>query len=102
MSAELCRVSLWLEAIEPGKPLSFLDRHIRVGNSLLGGTPKLIAQGIPDGAFTPIEGDDKRACTYLKKRNKGELKGFGPLFASRTPGTQGSFGEGNFRHRRTA
>jgi hypothetical protein len=34
MAAELCRVSLWLEAIEPGKPLSFLDHHIRVGNSL--------------------------------------------------------------------
>ena len=36
MAAELCRVSLWLEALEPGKPLSFLDHHIRVGNSLLG------------------------------------------------------------------
>ena len=31
MSAELCRVNLWLEALEPGKPLSFLDHHIRVG-----------------------------------------------------------------------
>jgi type II restriction/modification system DNA methylase subunit YeeA len=39
MAAELCRVSLWLEAIEPGKPLSFLDHHIRVGNALLGTTP---------------------------------------------------------------
>ena len=29
MAAELCRVSLWLEALEPGKPLSFLDHHIR-------------------------------------------------------------------------
>ena len=36
MAAELCRVGLWLEALEPSKPLSFLDRHIRVGNSLLG------------------------------------------------------------------
>ena len=39
MAAELCRVSLWLEALESGKPLSFLDHHIRVGNSLLGTTP---------------------------------------------------------------
>ena len=54
MAAELCRVSLWLEAIEPGKPLSFLDHHIRVGNSLLGATPALLAKGIPDEAFTPI------------------------------------------------
>ena len=59
MSAELCRVSLWLEALEPGKPLSFLDHHIRIGNSLLGATPQLIVDGLPDDAFNPIEGDDK-------------------------------------------
>jgi hypothetical protein len=81
MAAELCRVSLWLEALEPGKPLSFLDHHIRVGNSLLGTTPELIAAGLPDEAFTAIEGDDKKACAVLKKRNKAERKGLGPLFA---------------------
>jgi hypothetical protein len=72
MAAELCRVSLWLEALEPGKPLSFLDHHIRVGNSLLGATPELIAAGIPDDAFTTIEGDDKKACAILKKRNRAQ------------------------------
>jgi len=75
MAAELCRVSLWLEAFEPGKPLSFLDHHIRVGNSLLGATPELIAAGLPDGAFSPIEGDDKKACAALRKRNKQERGG---------------------------
>lgn len=72
MSAELCRVSLWLEALEPGKPLSFLDHHIQVGNSLLGTTPALLAQGIPDDAFKPIEGDVKSRCTELKRENKRE------------------------------
>jgi hypothetical protein len=82
MAAELCRVSLWLEALEPGKPLSFLDHHIRVGNSLLGTTPELIAGGLPDEAFNPIEGDDKKACTELKKRNRAEGKGLGSLFVA--------------------
>jgi hypothetical protein len=82
MAAELCRVSLWLEALEPGKPLSFLDHHIRVGNSLLGTTPALIAGGLPDEAFNPIEGDDKKACTELKKRNRAEGKGLGSLFVA--------------------
>jgi hypothetical protein len=81
MAAELCRVSLWLEALEPGKPLSFLDHHIRVGNSLLGATPDLMVGGVPDEAFNPVEGDDKKACTALKKRNSAERKGLGPLFA---------------------
>ena len=75
MAAELCRVSLWLESLEPGKPLSFLDHHIRVGNSLIGATPDLIAAGLPDATFTPIEGDDKKVCTALKKRNKQEREG---------------------------
>jgi len=81
MAVELCKVSLWMEAIEPGKPLSFLDHHIRIGNSLLGTTPELIAAGIPDEAFTAIEGDEKKACTALKKRNKAEMTGLGGLFA---------------------
>ena len=81
MATELCRVSLWLEALDPGKPLSFLDHHIRVGNSLLGTTPALITAGLPDDTFTAIEGDDKKACTLLRKRNKAERKGLGPLFA---------------------
>jgi hypothetical protein len=81
MSVELCKVGLWLEAMETGKPLSFLDHHIRCGNSLLGATPALIAEGIPDGAFTAIEGDDKKACATLKKLNAREKLGFGELFA---------------------
>jgi hypothetical protein len=84
MAAELCRVSLWLEALEPGKPLSFLDHHIRVGNSLLGATPALLAKGIPDEAFTPIEGDDKEICNRFKKVNKEEKKGYRRLFAATT------------------
>ena len=72
MAAELCRVSLWLEALEPGKPLSFLDHHIRVGNSLLGTTPELIEAGLPDEAFKPQQGDDRKICSGLRKRNKAE------------------------------
>lgn len=87
MSVELCKVGLWLEAMEAGKPLSFLDHHIRCGNSLLGSTPALIAEGIPDDAFTAIEGDDKKACAALKKLNARERAGFGELFALEDRGT---------------
>jgi len=72
MAVELCKVSLWMEALEPGRPLSFLDHHVRVGNSLLGTTPDLMASGIPDQAFDPMEGDDKALSRELKKRNKAE------------------------------
>ncbi len=84
MAAELCRVSLWLEALEPGKPLSFLDHHIRVGNSLFGATPALLAEGIPDEAFVSIEGDDPEVCKHFKKINKDEHRSQGRLFAAST------------------
>ncbi len=68
MAAELAKVSLWMEAMDPGKPLAFLDQNIRVGNSLLGTTPALLAEGLPDAAFSPIEGDDKKVASALRSR----------------------------------
>lgn len=76
MAVELCKVSLWMEAIEPGKPLSFLDHHIQCGNSLLGTTPALLAKGIPDDAFKPIEGDVKERVNGFKKDNKRERQDY--------------------------
>ena len=75
MSVELCKVNLWLESLEPGKPLSFLDAHIQCGNSLVGVGPKMDISEIPDEAFNPVFGDDKATATVLKKRNKSERSG---------------------------
>ena len=80
MAVELCKVSLWMEAIEPGKPLSFLEQHIQCGNSLLGATPALLEKGIPDSALEPIEGDDKKICSEYKKKNKLQREGNRTLF----------------------
>ncbi len=75
MAVELCRISLWMEALQPGRPLSFLDHHVKCGNSLLGTTPEMIEKGIPDDAFKPITGDDKKVASALRKQNKLERKG---------------------------
>jgi len=80
MAVELCKVNLWLEALCPGRPLSFLDHHIQCGNSLLGATPALLRGGIPNAAFDPIEGDDRVYCRELKRRNRREREGFRNLF----------------------
>lgn len=70
MAVELCKLSLWLEAMNPERPLSFLDHHIQCGNSLLGTTPALLEKGIPNNVFKPIEGDDKEYCRIWKQHNK--------------------------------
>ncbi len=79
MAVELCKVSLWLEATEPGRPLSFLDHRIVCGNALLGTTPKLLSDGIPDVAYKALGGDNKRVVSTDSKRNKAERQGQGVL-----------------------
>ena len=75
MAVELCKVSLWLEALEPGRPLSFLDAHVKCGNSLLGTTPELVAAGIPDAAYEAITGDAKAIVRAWRDRNRKERDG---------------------------
>ena len=38
MAVELAKVSLWLDSFTLGAPLSFLDHHLKCGNSLVGTT----------------------------------------------------------------
>lgn len=40
MAVELAKVSLWLDCFTLGAPLSFLDHHLRCGNSLIGITER--------------------------------------------------------------
>ncbi|ABK44518.1 putative type II DNA modification enzyme [Magnetococcus marinus MC-1] len=81
LSVELCKTALWIETLEPGRPLTFLDHRIKCGDSLVGATPAAIEAGIPDDAFKPVTGDDKKVCTALKKRNKEQRESkMGSLF----------------------
>ncbi len=84
MAVELCKVNLWLESLEPGKPLSFLDAHIKCGNSLVGMGPKMSIDEleVPDKAFNAVTGDHKPTAALLKKRNKAERPGQENLFVT--------------------
>ena len=75
MAIELARTALWLEGFEEGRPLSFLDHHLQVGDALLGLTDlKALEHGIPKEAFKPLSGDDKTACKALAQANAAGLK----------------------------
>ncbi len=43
MAVELAKVALWLHTASLGKPLSFLDHHLKCGNSLVGANLKNVA-----------------------------------------------------------
>lgn len=74
LAVELAKVSLWINAAVKDKPLNFLDHRIKCGNSLIGATPELMKNGIPDTAFKPVDNEDKEIATYFKKINKEQRK----------------------------
>ncbi len=83
LAVELCKTALWLETIEPGRPLGFLDAHVRHGNSLVGVLdPVLLKGGIPDDAYKRLTGDHQPTITALKRRNRAARQGQRELFAS--------------------
>lgn len=72
-AVELCKVVLWIEGYCAGKPLSFLDHHIRCGNSVLGVSDlQMLIDGVPDKALTA---EDKDTLKALKKMNQEATKG---------------------------
>ncbi|RCJ29510.1 restriction endonuclease [Nostoc punctiforme NIES-2108] len=80
LAVDLCKVALWIEGFSRGFPLNFLDHRIKCGNSLVGVMDlSCLDEGIPDEAFKPVTGDDKKLSTQLKKRNKNEREKAGQL-----------------------
>ena len=78
-AVELCKVSLWMEALDPGKPLNFLDHRIRHGDSLVGVIdPSIVEDLIPNDAYSAVTGDDKEVARGIKARNQATLKAHKP------------------------
>jgi type I restriction-modification system DNA methylase subunit len=46
MAVELAKVSLWLDCFTLGAPLSFLDHHLRCGNSLIGASVQQVIDAL--------------------------------------------------------
>jgi len=65
LAVELAKLSMWLTTLAQGKPLSFLDHHIRVGNSLVGTSLSEI-----DDTAVSIEEEKKRRKKLAKAEKK--------------------------------
>ena len=82
MAIMLAKVALWIETVEPGLPLGFLDANLRCGDALLGVFDlDALRLGIPDAAYKSLAGDDAAACRALRARNRAERDGQGTLDA---------------------
>lgn len=93
-AVELCKVVLWIEGYCAGKPLSFLDHHIRCGNSVLGVSDlQMLIDGVPDKALTA---EDKDTLKALKKMNQEAIKAVnGDSGNEQLLGLENSFGVEN-------
>jgi len=49
MAVELAKVSLWLDCFTLGAPLSFLDHHLKCGNSLIGARVDEVTEALGSG-----------------------------------------------------
>jgi hypothetical protein len=75
MALELARMALWLEAMTPDAPLTFLDHHLVYGDALIGLVDlAVLKDGIPGEAYHPVQGDVKEVAKQLAKKNRDGLK----------------------------
>ena len=52
LAVELAKLALWLTTVAQDKPLSFLDHHLRCGNSLIGARLDELTLGVPQQKST--------------------------------------------------
>ena len=83
MAVELAKVSLWLETLAEGEPLSFLDAHLRCGDSLVGAPEAVAGDGprldrLPDAAYAAVRKEASKewreALRQARRRNAAELR----------------------------
>lgn len=96
-AVELCKVVLWIEGFCAGKPLSFLDHHIRCGNSVVGVTDlNVLLDALPKDSFKVHEHESNPNGTttllmrFVRRINEAEAErnrtgAFGELFANEQP-----------------
>jgi hypothetical protein len=82
MAVELAKVALWLHTASYGHPLSFIDNHLKCGNSLVGASLSCIARPSlkskttkEASAWVVLKNEDAKDVPAGKTKNKSAPKG---------------------------
>ena len=79
LAVEICKVSLWMESIDPGLPLTFLESHIRCGNSLIGTSRALMGRtGAGRGVGDPRRRRQEGHQVAQAAQPRGDRRSAGP------------------------
>ena len=86
LAVELAKLSLWLATVAVERPLSFLDHHLRCGDSLIG------AQ-VEDLGWAPPPVLSKRARRQVEEQKAGQINMFEHVLSQMLPTVMGQIME---------
>jgi hypothetical protein len=76
IAVELCKAALWIEGRLTADSLSWLDEHIRCGDSLVGVLDiAVLRDGIPDEAYAAYDLSEEPLARAWRERNRQERNG---------------------------
>ena len=67
LAVELSKVSLWLHTFTTGAPLSFLDHHLKTGNSLIGTTPNEFEDLLHNKCFSALQKSFTKSVSKIRQ-----------------------------------
>ncbi len=75
MAVELAKLSVWIAAAAKGRPLSFLDHHLKCGNSLVGAPRDFLERGVPKEAYKRegVPPEAAKALRFTKRAGRPPL-----------------------------
>ena len=80
-AVQVARLSLWLQSLAPDRPLTWLDAHLCVGNSLAGVSPATLLRP-PAAARTPLRSSQSQLTLFDIEHWHHEADEVGPLLAA--------------------
>lgn len=78
-AVQVARLSLWLLSLAPDRPLTWLDAHLRVGNSLVGVSPATILARPPGRDRTTRHSSESQLTLFDLEQWHHEAAQVGPL-----------------------
>jgi hypothetical protein len=78
-AVDVARLSIWLLSMAPDRPLTWLDAHLRVGNSLVGTSPSTVLSRLPGRDRWPRRRADAQLTLFDLEQWQHEAAEIGPM-----------------------
>ena len=101
-AVSVARLSLWLLSMAPDRPLTWLDAHLRVGNSLIGTSPATVLARAPVRDRVTRRRGDAQLTLFDLEQWHHEAEEVGPMFEALAAQPTEAVGDAHEKSRRFA